>query len=255
MPCSSETSKGPATVARTGASNEPPPAGAAAERNQERGFARSHVDRSIRHALLTGRFIPGKAVTLRGLAAELGVSPMPVREVIQRLAAENALAIRPSGRVQVPDMTPERFDEILRARLLLEPELALRALPSLGKVDARELEDIDNRMDTSIASGDAESYMRLNHAFHFRIYSAARSTVLLPLVESLWLQFAPFMRTVYGRLGTAVLVDHHKEAITAIRQRNGEAFAAAIAADIKDGMDFIEQAEKQAGGLAGPENS
>lgn len=250
-------------MAKTGASNEPPPAGAAAqhpqekgqEKSAERGVARGHVDRSIRHALITGRFIPGKAVTLRGLAAELGVSPMPVREVIQRLAAENALSIRANGRVQVPDMTPERFDEILRARLLLEPELARRALPALGKADAKELEDIDTRMDVSIASGDAEGYMRLNHAFHFRIYSAARSTVLLPLVESLWLQFAPFMRTVYGRLGTAVLVDHHKEAIAAIRQRKDEALAAAIAADIQDGMDFIEQAQGRTGQPARTENS
>ncbi|WP_346907654.1 GntR family transcriptional regulator, partial [uncultured Roseibium sp.] len=62
-----------------------------------RGATRDQVDHAVRTALLTGRFIPGKAVTLRGLAQELGVSPMPVREVLQRLAAENALIVRPNG--------------------------------------------------------------------------------------------------------------------------------------------------------------
>ncbi|MCY1707928.1 GntR family transcriptional regulator [Pannonibacter sp. SL95] len=206
-----------------------------------RRLARDHVDQSLRTALLTGRFIPGKAVTLRGLAQELGVSPMPVREAIQRLAAENALYLKPSGRVQVPEMTESRFEEILAARVLLEPELALRALPQLDKSAARELEDIDLKMDVSIATGDPEAYLTLNHAFHFRIYTAARSQVILPLVESLWLQFAPYMRTVYGRVGTAILIDHHKEAVRAIRARDAEALGAAIRADIREGMGFLER--------------
>jgi DNA-binding GntR family transcriptional regulator len=200
---------------------------------------RGHVEAAVRTGLLTGRFIPGKAVTLRGLAAELGVSPMPVREVLQRLAAENALEVKPNGRVQVPDMTPTRFDEVLKARLLLEPELAERALPFLTSKDIRDLQGIDDEIDACLISGDAESYMRLNHAFHIQIYQASNSQVLLPLVDSLWLQFAPFMRTVYGRVGTASLVDRHKEAIEAMKTRDAAALKAAIAADIEEGMGLL----------------
>ncbi|MFN4011748.1 MAG: GntR family transcriptional regulator [Pannonibacter sp.] len=229
----------PPDPARAPASDPASTAGASAP---SRRLARDHVEQSLRTALLTGRFIPGKAVTLRGLAQELGVSPMPVREAIQRLAAENALYLKPSGRVQVPEMTEGRFAEILTARVLLEPELAVRALPFLDKAAARDLEEIDLKMDVSIATGDPEAYLRLNHAFHFRIYSAARSLVLQPLVESLWLQFSPYMRTVYGRVGTAILIDHHKEAIRAIRRQETEAFAAAIRADIREGMSFLERA-------------
>lgn len=205
----------------------------------ERGAARNQVDRAIRTALLTGRFIPGKAVTLRGLAQDLGVSPMPVREVIQRLAAEHALDIQPNGRVQVPEMTLPRFDEILKARLLLEPELAAMSAAALTAKDAATLEEIDLKIDASLGTGNAEEYMRLNHAFHFIIYTASASQVLMPLVESLWLQFAPFMRTVYGRVGTANLVDWHKEAIKAIRDHAPDALRQAIANDIREGMGIL----------------
>ncbi|WP_417666463.1 GntR family transcriptional regulator [Roseibium sp.] len=208
-----------------------------------RGAARAQVDEAVRAALITGRFIPGNAVTLRGLAQELGVSPMPVREVIQRLAAENALDVQPNGRVQVPEMSPERFDELLKARLLLEPELAEMAIGHIGPTEAKALEEIDLEIDACLGTGDAEAYMRLNHAFHFRIYSASPSQILLPLAESLWLQFAPFMRTVYGRVGTASLVDWHKEAIKAIREGNPEALKTAVAADIRDGMGILGRAE------------
>ncbi|CTQ52532.1 HTH-type transcriptional regulator McbR [Roseibium album] len=204
-----------------------------------RGAAREQVDRAVRSGLLTGRFIPGKAVTLRGLAAELGVSPMPVREVLQRLAAENALEVKPNGRVQVPDMTPARYQEVLKARLLLEPELATLALPHLTSKDAKRLKAVDDDIDQCILSGDAESYMRLNHTFHFHIYRASGSEVLLPLIDSLWLQFAPFMRTVYGRVGTVSLDDRHKEAIRAIELQNEDALRSAIAADINDGMGLL----------------
>ena len=48
---------------------------------------------AIRQALITGRIAPGKGVSLRSLAAELSVSPMPVRDAVRRLVAERALAI------------------------------------------------------------------------------------------------------------------------------------------------------------------
>ena len=212
-----------------------------------RGIARDQVERAIRTALLTGRFIPGKAVTLRGLAQELGVSPMPVREVIQRLAAENALTIKSNGRVQVPEMTRSRFDEILTARLLFEPELAAMALNHMSPQDLAKLEKIDLDVDASLGTGNAEAYMQLNHAFHFMIYSAAGSEILRPLADSLWLQFAPFMRTVYGRVGTANLVDWHKEAIRALRQKDEAALREAIASDIKDGMGILGRESLPAG--------
>src|SRR5260370_31461186 len=33
-----------------------------------------------------------------------------------------------------------------------------------------------------------------NRAFHFAIYRQSGSTVLLPIIESLWLQFGPYLR-------------------------------------------------------------
>lgn len=207
--------------------------------NAPRTVVRDLVEASVREALLTGRFIPGNHVTLRGLAAELGVSPMPVREAVRALAAAHALDMQPNGRIRVPTMTRQRFDELLHARLLLEPHIATLALDFLDKSDADELTRIDDAIDESLSTGDVEGYMRLNHEFHFRIYGASRSQVVLPLVENVWLQFAPFMRTVYGRVGTSVVEDMHKEAISAILRGDREALSQAIECDIKDGMGII----------------
>jgi DNA-binding GntR family transcriptional regulator len=194
---------------------------------------------AIRNALITGRIVPGRGVTLRGLAATLGVSPMPVREALRRLAAEGGLEVRANRRVYVPDMDAARFEELVAVRSLLEPEAAARALPFIDAERLKRIEAIDNALEAALTSGDAEAYMAANHAFHFAIYTAAPSSVLVPLIETLWLQFGPFMRAVYGRVGTANLVDQHERAVGAIARRDAQDLAAAIRADIQDGMSLI----------------
>lgn len=216
----------------------PAPAGAEASTPHPAPM-HDQVYEALRDALVTGRIVPGRAVTLRGLAATLGVSPMPVREALRRIAAEGGLVVQANRRVAVPDMTPERFDELVRARSLLEPEAAARALPHIDAARLKRIVAADDRIERCLETGDVEGYMASNHAFHFEIYRAAPSTVLVPLIESLWLRFGPFMRRVYGRFGTAILIDQHERAVAAIRAGDETALREAIRADILDGMNEI----------------
>jgi DNA-binding GntR family transcriptional regulator len=87
--------------------------------------------------------------------------------------------------------------------------------------------------------GDVIGYMEGNFAFHFTLYRANGRSTLNGLIETLWLQFGPFMRVVYGRYGTANLIDQHHRALDAIAVRDGEALKDAIASDIADGMGLI----------------
>lgn len=199
----------------------------------------ARVYRELREAIVTGRFVPGRPVTLRGVAEDLGVSPMPVREALRQLVAERALVMSDSRRVAVPAMSPSRFAELCLARALLEPELATLALPRTTAADVDAMQALDADIDRALARGDTEAYMRQNYAFHFKLYRAAGSTVLLPLVESLWLQVGPFLRMVVGRLGTGHVVDRHQAAVRAIRARDEAALREAIRADILDGQEII----------------
>jgi DNA-binding GntR family transcriptional regulator len=209
-----------------------------------RSSIRERVTEALREALIIGRIQPGRPVTLRGLAEQLGVSPMPVREAIRGLAAEKALDISESGRIVVPRMSEQRFSEILDARALLEPKAAALACRHIDRETLRTLERIDDAIDICLEVGDVEGYMRLNHLFHFTIYRHSRSDVFLPLIESVWLRFGPFMRMIYGRVGTAGLVDHHKQATQAIAAGKPEALAEAIRHDICEGMSLIGEALK-----------
>ena len=197
------------------------------------------VYEELRARFITGKIAPGAALSTRGLALELGVSQMPVRDALSRLAAEGAVRIRSKRRVEAPAMNEARFADLLTCRLLLEPEAAALALPHIDPPLLKRLTEIDQAMDRAMEGGDVIGYMECNFAFHFNIYRANGRTTLNRLIETLWLQFGPFMRVVYGRFGTANLVDQHHVALAAIEASDADALRAAIASDIADGMGLI----------------
>jgi len=193
----------------------------------------------LRDMILFGDFQPGRAVTLLGVAEQLGVSITPVREAVRRLTAEQALQFHGNRRVSVPEIDPARLEELYEVRLLLEPNLATKALSSDGSLLADRLEKIDSKIDAAISDGDVKTYLKQNYRFHFEIYQAANSVVCMPIVASLWLQIGPFLRIVCGRMGTSNLADHHKSAIEAIREGNVTNLRDAIERDLSQGLEQL----------------
>jgi hypothetical protein len=124
-------------------------------------------------------------------------------------------------------------------RQLLEPMVAAEALAHITPERLRQIRSADAETDDALRDGDVNAYMESNFRFHALIYSAAPMPVANRMIESLWMQFGPFMRVVYGRFGTANLIDQHALALEAIEAGDAEALRRAISGDILDGMGLI----------------
>ncbi|MDH3473119.1 MAG: GntR family transcriptional regulator [Rhodospirillales bacterium] len=201
------------------------------------------VYQELRQSIITGRFLPGRNMTLRGVAEALNTSPMPVRDAFGRLVAERALATVGKGRVTIPRMSQDKLEELCGARVALETLAAERALPHIDGRRLRTLRKIDSGIDQALQGGDIETLLIKNHQFHFTLYGATPSQVLLPMIESLWLQLGPFMRTALARIGISYLTDRHVEAMDAIKRRDARALRDAIEADIRDGIGSVREDE------------
>ena len=201
--------------------------------------AHEMVYQKLRQSILYGELKPGNPVTLQGISDALGVSLTPIRESVRRLISERALEFHGNRRITVPAMTYDKLEEIYTARRSLEGELAYRATFVLQKHNIDELETIDQQLDQAILEGDIVSYLKSNYAFHHQLYKARPSEILLPMVETLWLQLGPSLRVVCGRYGTSGLGDLHKTAIEAMRAHNPETVRAAIEEDIMQGRQII----------------
>ena len=199
------------------------------------------VYNSLCQLILSGEFIPGISFTFRGIANSFGVSTMPVREAAKRLISEGALEISEKRRITVSKMTQSKFDELNVARLYLEPQLSSRAIKHIDSKRLKLLINIDKNLDYAILTGNIEDYIKYNYQFHFGIYEARPSPVLLPLVRTLWLRFSPFYRIVAGRAGTQTMKDFHHSAIDAIKAKDSVALEEAILNDISEGMEMLNE--------------
>jgi DNA-binding GntR family transcriptional regulator len=152
----------------------------------------------LRRSLIHGMFDAGEMLRIQDIAARLQTSTMPVREALGRLVSEQALEALPNRTVRVPLITRERLDDLARARCLIEGEMVSLALPKLSGTDFGQLRSLTHSCEAAFKDGDealrAQRSSELNHAFHFYIYRAAESAVLIPIVESLWLQSGPYVR-------------------------------------------------------------
>jgi len=197
------------------------------------------VFRQLRRSVMSGRFPPGQAVTIRGLAEGLGVSAMPVREALRRLVAERALILLDNRRVRVPEMTARRFDELFTARTLLECEAAARALPLADAAFRGRLDALNRASDAAVEANDTEAMIETNLAFHAALYGGRKDNVLLPLIESVWLQIGPFMRMALADLEHHYPVDRHAQALAALEAGDEAGLRRAIEADIRDGIGHL----------------
>jgi DNA-binding GntR family transcriptional regulator len=93
-----------------------------------------------------------------------------------------------------------------------------------------------------VSEGSAEQ----NREFHFTIYRQANSTVLLPIIESLWLQFGPYLRAASerfdGRDGQGTRF--HNAIVVALVRRDGAGARAALEADIGRAFDLVMSDEQ-----------
>jgi DNA-binding GntR family transcriptional regulator len=158
-----------------------------------RGNVQEEVFQRLRRGLMVGAFAPGQVMSLRKLASSFGTSPMPIRGALTRLVVANALEDTSNGSVRVPQLTPKKLNEIFAVRELIEglaTEMTCRnATPALVKT----LTDINTELLGAIAKRNLLGCLSSNQRFHFTLYEAAGTEVLMPLVESLWLQFGPTM--------------------------------------------------------------
>jgi DNA-binding GntR family transcriptional regulator len=213
-----------------------------AEIPQPGGTLDEQAYQRVRMALVEGLFAPGDRLSIRRVAAALGVSPMPVRTALRRLASEQALDILPSGTAVVPRLTRAAFAELGAIRAELEP-LALRmAAPRmtadiLGLLEEQLAEHIQAR-----DRADPEAGLRADRGFLFIVYRCCDAPMLLQFIESLWLRRGPvFWEARWSLLSQGGLRHHHREILAALRRGATEDAVQALREEITSATAFLLQ--------------
>ena len=194
--------------------------------------------RRLHRALMTGGLLPEQVLTVRGIADEYGVSLTPVREAIQRLVAEGALAIKNARTIRVPRLGVETYREILKIRIELEPMAARDAAPRMDNAEMDRLDGVVAVHRAAIEAGEAHQTLTANTDFHMSIYRASAQPVLVSIIESLYLRVGPTLNLLFPQCcltGREIYL----VAVEALRRRDGAALAQAIRDDLTHGSKYL----------------
>ncbi|MGM4929404.1 GntR family transcriptional regulator [Tardiphaga sp. 619_E2_N8_5] len=195
--------------------------------------------------LISGRLAPGEKLSLRTAAEVLGVSIMPVREAVSRLVADKALEVAANRAVRVPVMSATQFRDLTKVRIAIEGHAAAEAARLRGdrNLVSIAIAEAAMRAESEMKAPDLPRAVELNKTFHFAVYEAAQSPILVEIIRALWLKAGPVinldLRGNPDRLAKGEAIRFHADVRKAIEIGDAEAAKVGIAADITSAANFI----------------
>src|SRR5207247_7434108 len=123
----------------------------------------------VKRRILRGELVMGQAISRRKLAAELGMSFLPVSEALLRLEFEGMLESRPRAGTRVRIPTREDVKGHYLVREILEAEAARRFAAHATRSERAGLMRMAARVDALSAKKDRGPYLALHYRLHSRI--------------------------------------------------------------------------------------
>jgi GntR family transcriptional regulator, rspAB operon transcriptional repressor len=152
----------------------------------DRTRASDSVFEVLRDSILTRVFRPGDRLDVKAVATQLGVSPTPVKDAINRLAAEGLIDVRPRSGTYVAEISPQAVAETFEIRRALEclaaETLVERLTPQLILRVNKIHEALERPVDTENARREHD---QKNIELHLLIVEGSGNQRLLELYHSL----------------------------------------------------------------------
>jgi DNA-binding GntR family transcriptional regulator len=137
----------------------------------------------VRRRILRGELVMGQVISRRKLAAELGMSFLPVSEALLRLEFEGLLESRPRAgtRIRIPSREDVKGQYVVREAL--EVRAAMLFAEKATAEEREEIVKLAARVDEGVVDEDPTAYPRLHHKLHRRIAECTRCSALTAAIE------------------------------------------------------------------------
>ncbi|WP_353646585.1 GntR family transcriptional regulator [Mesorhizobium sp. WSM2239] len=179
--------------------------------------AEEEAYRHVQRALRLGRYKPGDRLIPEEIAAEIGMSRMPVREAFRRLASDGLVILRPNRGCVVAGLTVDELYEIFEIRSVLEGLAVRLAMPRIDEEELEDLERLLDRMERAGQSGSSDWVVR-HQEFHGRICALSQRPKLIHQISALHAVIEPYMRIWFDYIKKPLSArEEHAAVIAALR--------------------------------------
>lgn len=146
---------------------------------------REHVRDAIRSRITRGVVAPGVRLVERELAAELGVSRIPVREALRMLETEGFVQVSPRRGAVVRVLSRQEVEDLFDVRRSLEVLSCRRAAEHATAAEIRALRKTLESGERALERGDRPGVRRANERFHDALIPMAHNDLLAALLAPL----------------------------------------------------------------------
>lgn len=190
----------------------------------------------VRQRILRGELVLGQAISRRKLAAELGMSFLPVSEALLRLEFEGLLESRPRAgtRVRIPSPEDVRGHYVVREALEVQAAVLFAGAATPG--ERAELRKLAARVDALAAGADRSLYLPMHVKLHCRIAEGARCGALCEAIEKTH-ALATIWASVVGQPSPADFPNRHQELAEALARQDPAGAADAVRDHIAVGRE------------------
>lgn len=140
----------------------------------------------MRSRIIAGSLAPDMSIRQDLLAAELGVSKIPVREALARLEQDGLIVSQTNRGFFVAPLSAEDAYDVFALRLKIEPDAVAYGCERAGPEDRAATRRTLDALNGAIA-GHTENIGACNRAFHLSLIRPGRRRVTLQVVERLHL--------------------------------------------------------------------
>jgi DNA-binding GntR family transcriptional regulator len=145
---------------------------------------------ALRVEILRGKLQGGQPLRQDEIAAQFGVSKIPIREALVQLKAEGLVTFFPNRGAFVSELSAAEADEIYVMRIALEKEILARAIPHLTVSHFKQAGEILSAIDRE---ENIAKWGELNWDFHSTLYSPAGLPRVMETLRTLHTNIARYL--------------------------------------------------------------
>ncbi len=194
----------------------------------------------MRRAIVLGELQAGLHLEEPALAEKFGVSRIPIREALTRLAHEGLVRLEPRRGAFVVSISPADIHDIYDLRLLIETHAVWRAAEHVDAAGIDRLRSLADQMAEAVQFNDSERIAGPDMFFHREIVRISGSKRLLAAwdpIGGLVATFLSITNTTYRDLPSS-LASHYR-IIDLIEAGESEAAAVELKAHLGNGEQIM----------------
>jgi DNA-binding GntR family transcriptional regulator len=172
---------------------------------------------ALRDRILRGMYADDTPLRQDALAAELGVSRIPIREALRQLEAEGLVVFNPHRGAVVSSLSVDAIEELFELRAQIESDLVRRAVLLTTEEHVSRAKEILKAYEAAFRSAEVTEWGKLNWEFHSTLYAPADRPFTMAIIQRLHQQSDRYLRMqLVLTHGEMRAIDEHRAILSAV---------------------------------------